>query len=68
MSEPPANLRFDQEAEGQEARMDNSMLQEALALPEEDRRELAARIRESLVARPGGATRPGDRGAGARAS
>lgn len=57
MSEPPANLRFDQEAEGQEARMDNSMLQEALALPEEDRRELAARIRESLVARPGG--RPG---------
>lgn len=57
MSEPPANLRLDQEAEGQEARMDNSMLQEALALPEEDRRELAARIRESLVARPGG--RPG---------
>jgi hypothetical protein len=34
--------------------MDNSILQEALALPEEDRRELAARIRESLVARPGG--------------
>ena len=67
MSEPPANLRFDQETEGQEARMDNSILQEALALPEEDRRELAARIRESLVARPG-ATRPGDRGAGARAS
>ncbi len=54
MSEPPANLRFDQETEGQEARMDNSILQEALALPEEDRRELAARIRESLVARPGG--------------
>ena len=49
MSEPPANLRFDQETEGQEARMDNSILQEALALPEED-----ARIRESLVARPGG--------------
>ena len=34
--------------------MDNSILQEALALPEEDRRELAARMRESLVARPGG--------------
>lgn len=30
--------------------MDGSILQEALALPEDDRRELAERIRESLVA------------------
>ena len=39
--------------------MDNSILQEALALPADDRLELAERIRESLVA--GGAARePGE--------
>ena len=59
MSGPPANLRFDQETEGQEARMDNSILQEALALPADDRLELAERIRESLVA-GGSAREPGE--------
>lgn len=39
--------------------MDNSILQEALALPEDDRRELAERIRESLVA-GGPAGEPGE--------
>lgn len=39
--------------------MDNSILQEALAMPAEDRRELAERIRESLVA-GGPAGEPGE--------
>ena len=34
--------------------MDDGVLQAALALPEEDRRELAERIRESLVSREEG--------------
>jgi len=39
--------------------MDNSILQEALALPADDRLELAERIRESLVA-GGSAREPGE--------
>ncbi|MST73269.1 transcriptional regulator [Olsenella sp. CA-Schmier-601-WT-1] len=47
----PASLRFDQDAEGQEARMDNGIPREALALPADDRRELN-RAAVLLLGRP----------------
>lgn len=46
----PARLRFDQESEGLEARMNNNILQGALALPAGERCELARRTRDALVA------------------